>query len=100
MFFCICSVFHSIFVPAHAQNIGKFQMLEIYQSYINLGRLNDFTYFTFSKIHAISKVDVLPFLSVSGSLGLAIACKFKEWKRFAQLLVGMPNLAKLHMIEA
>ena len=41
------------------------------------------------------KVDVLPFLNVSSTLGLPIFCKFEEWKRFAQLLVGKPTLAKL-----
>ena len=34
------------------------------------------------------KVDVLPFVTVSISLGLPIVCEFEEWKRFAQLLVG------------
>ena len=37
------------------------------------------------------KVDVLPFLIVSGTLGLPIVCKFEEWKRFAQLLVSKPH---------
>ena len=46
------------------------------------------------------KVDVLPFLNVSSTLGLPIVCKFEEWKRFAQLLVGKPTLAKLHVIQA
>ena len=40
----------------------------------------------------------LPFLTVSSSLGLLIACKFEEWKRFAQFLVGKPTLPKLHMV--
>ena len=46
------------------------------------------------------KVDVLPFRNVSSTLGLPIVCKFEEWKRFAELLVCKPTLAKLHMIQA
>ena len=60
---------------------------------------NDVTYFTFSKNHAIMKVDVFPFLNVSSNFGLAIVRKFEKGNRFAQLLVGKPTLAKLHMIE-
>ena len=45
------------------------------------------------------KVDILPFLTAFSSLGLPIVCKFEEWKRFGQLLVGKPTLAKLHMIN-
>ena len=63
-------------------------------------RLNTFTFFTFSQTHTIMKVDVLSFLNVSSTLGLPIVCKFEEWKMFAQLLVGKPTLAKLHMIQA
>ena len=44
------------------------------------------------------KVDVLPFLTVSSSLGLLIVCKFEEWKMLAQFLVGKPTLPKLHMV--
>ena len=47
-----------------------------------------------------TKVDVLPFFNVSSTLGLPIVCKSEEWERFAQLLVGKPTLAKLHMIQA
>ena len=44
------------------------------------------------------KVDILPFPTVSSSLGLLNVCKFEEWKRFAQLLVSKPTLPKLHMV--
>ena len=98
MFFLHFQRFSWYSVSAHVQNIGKFQIFEIFLSYINLRWLNTFTYFTFSKNHTTMKVDVLPFLTVSSSLGLPIVCKFEEWKRFAQLLVGKPTLAKLHMI--
>ena len=40
----------------------------------------------------------MSFLTVSSSLGLPIICKFEEWKRFAQFLVGKPTLPKLHMV--
>ena len=50
--------------------------------------------------HTFRKVDVLPFLTVSSSLGLLIVCKFEEWKRFAQFLMGKPTLPKLHMVYA
>ena len=73
-------------------------MFEIFLSYVNLWWLNTFTNFTFSKNHTLRKVDVLPFLSASSSLGLLIVCKFEEWKRFAQFLVGKPILPKLHMV--
>ena len=73
-------------------------MFEIFLSCINLWWLNTFTNFTFSKNHTLRKVDVLPFLTVSSSLGLLIVCKFEEWKRFAQFLVGTPTLPKLHMV--
>ena len=75
-------------------------MFEIFLSHINLWWLNTFPYFTFSKTHTFMKVDVLPFLNVSSTLGLPIVCKYEEWERFAQLLVGKPTLAKLHMIQA
>ena len=73
-------------------------MFEIFLSCINLWWLNTFTNFTFSKNHTFRKVDVLPFLTVSSSLGLLIVCKFEEWKRFPQFLVGKPTLPKLHMV--
>ena len=73
-------------------------MFEIFLSYINLWWLNAFTYFIFSKTRTIMKVDVLPFLNVSSSLGLPIVCKFEESKRFPQLLVGKSTLSKLHTI--
>ena len=59
---------------------------------------NTFTYFAFSRNHTFRKIDILPFLTVSSSFGLLIVCKFEEWKRFAQLLVGKPTLPKLHVI--
>ena len=62
------------------------------ESCINLWWLNTFTNFTFSKNHTLRKVDILPFLTVSSSLGLLIVCKFEEWERFAQLLVDKPTL--------
>ena len=43
----------------------------------------------------ILEVDVLPFLTVSSSLGLLIVCRFEEWKRFAQFLVGKPTLPQI-----
>ena len=55
--------------------------------------------FHFLKNWAISKVDVLPFVNVSSTSGLAIVRKFEEWKRFTQLLLGKPTFAKLRMIE-
>ena len=67
-------------------------------SCINLWWLNTFTNFTFSKNHTLRKVDVLPFLTVSSSLSLLIVCKFDEWERFAQFLVGKPILPKLHIL--
>ena len=73
-------------------------MLEIFLSCINLWWLNTFTNFTFSKNHTLRKVDVLPFPTVSNSLGLLIVCKLEEWKRFAQFLVSKPTLPKLHMV--
>ena len=59
-----------------------------------------FHIFYIFKTYTIMKVDVLPFLNVSSTLGLPIVCNFEEWKRFAQLLVGKPTLAKLHVIQA
>ena len=46
----------------------------------------------FLKLILLMKVDVLPFLNVSSTWGLPIFCKFEEWKRFAQFLVGKPTL--------
>ena len=63
-------------------------MFEIFLSCINLWWLNTFKNFTFSKNHILRKIEVLPFLTVSSSLGLLIACKFDEWTRFAHFLVG------------
>ena len=71
---------------------------EIENSLINLWWLNTFTNFSFSRNQTLRKVDVLPFLTVSSSLGLLIVCKFEEWKRFAKFLVGKPTLPKLHMV--
>ena len=53
-------------------------MFEIFLSCINLWWLNTFTNFTFSKNHALRKIDVLQFPTVSSSLGLLIVCKFEE----------------------
>ena len=55
--------------------------------------------FYFQKSYII-KVDVLPFLTVSSSLGLPIIYEFKEWKRLVQFLVGKPTLAKLNISKA
>ena len=54
--------------------------------------------FHISRNQTLRKVDVLPFLTVSSSLGLLIVCKFEEWKRFAKFLVGKPTLPKLHKV--
>ena len=53
-----------------------------------------------SKNYTIIKVDVLSLTTVSYSLGIPIVCESEEWKRFAQHLVDMPTLLKLHMIKA
>ena len=98
VFFCLFSVFHRILYLCMGRILENFKCLKFsWLSYINL---SNFTYFTFSKTHTIMKVDVLPFLNVSSTLGLPIVCKLEEWKRLAQLLVGKPTLAKLHMIQA
>ena len=98
-FFCIFSVLHRILYLRMCRIWENSKCLKFsWLSYITLWCLNTFTHFTFSKNHTFTKVYVLPFLTVSSSLGLLIVCKFEEWKRFAKLLVGKPALLKLHKI--
>ena len=54
-------------------------------------------FYIFQKSY-FKEVDVLRLLTVSSSLGLLTVCKFEEWKRFAQFLVGKPTLPKLHFV--
>ena len=79
--------------------MGKFQMFEIFLTILYQFMVAKYfhKFYIFQKSY-LRKVDVLPFPTVSSSLGLLIVCKFKEWKRFAQYLVSKPTLPKLHMV--
>ena len=79
--------------------MGKFQMFEIFLTILYQSMVAKYfhKFYIFQKLY-FKKVDVLPFLTFSSSLGLPIVCKSKEWKRIAQLLLGKPRLPKLHMV--
>ena len=92
-------MFHPYSVFVHVQNMGKFQMFEIFLTMLYQFMVAKYfhKFYIFQKLY-FKEIDVLTFLTVSSSLGLPIVCKFEEWKRFAQFLVGEPTLPKLHMV--
>ena len=79
--------------------MGKFQMFEIFLTILYQFMVAKYfhKFYIFPKSY-FRKVDVLPFLTVSSSLGLLIVGKFEEWKMLAQFLVGKPTLPKLQMV--
>ena len=55
--------------------------------------------FTFFKNHTFMKVVVLPFATISNSLGLRIVCEFEEWKMFTKRLIGKPIVFQILHIK-
>ena len=79
--------------------MGKFQMFEIFLTILYQFMVAKYfhKFYIFQKSY-FRKIDVLPLLTVSSSLGLLIVGKFEDWKMLAQFLVFKPTPPKLHMI--